>query len=107
MGHARFQDIVLYAIIIFIAAGVYGIFFLLGLDTLGTVFAGITLIGLLILDCCWLPSYLNRRKSRKYEKKYNVKEVKSDNVKYCLKCGSAMNIDLKFCTKCGQVFDLG
>jgi len=106
MGHARFQDFVVLVVMILIAGGVYGIFFLMGLESIGRVFAGITIVILIFLDCCLLPSYLKKRKSRKYKQKYKVKEVISKNVKYCPKCGSAMNIDLKYCTKCGQAFEL-
>ena len=69
MGHARFQDFVALLVIILIAGGVYGIFFLMGLESIGTVLAGITIFVLICLDCCFLPSYLQKRKSRKYEKK--------------------------------------
>ncbi len=112
MAHNRCIDTIEFIVALFIGLGVYGIFYLAGLQTLGTIFSIITIIGVCMLIC-----YLSNVVSNKSKKTYHLsippvneidpretiifKEVQ--NRLYCKNCGSEMKKGTKYCTECGKL----
>lgn len=105
MARNRWSDNLLIIVILVIALGVYGLFYLLGLPSLGTIFAVITIFVLCCLSC-YLPARWKKKKLDKYIAD-NPPDTRSlENFKYCLRCGAEMDKELKICTNCGQPFEI-
>ena len=99
------KDYLILFVIFAIALGVYGLFFLMGLPSLGTIFFVITIIVLCCLSCFY-PVMQKKKKLDKYIAN-NPPDTRSlENFKYCLRCGAEMVKELKTCTNCGQPFEI-
>lgn len=89
------------------ALGVYGLFFLLGLPSLGTGFFVVTIIIL----CC-LSLYIPARREKKKIDEYIANNPPDKTVltpeefKYCIRCNAAVDKSLKNCTNCGEPFEI-
>lgn len=121
MAHARWIDIIAFAIAGFIGVGVYGLFLLFGQQILGSIFALITWCGCCIFEY-WLPSALKKKKLKNYSsqqpqtQKISSNEIQkvsstsafngryTEDFKYCPKCAAKMKLTTKYCYECGFQF---
>lgn len=103
----RWQDNLIMAVILFIALGVWSLFSVGGLPSLGAILSFTTFFVLCYL-CCFLPRKWKTKKLDKYKAALSPEEsVRSlEEFKYCIRCGAKMKRDVKICTNCGQPFEI-
>ena len=112
MTRNRCIDTIGIIIALFAGLGVYGIFYLLGLQTLGTIFLIITPIGI-----CMLMFYLinvvpykskkiyipPKPPAKEFDPRESIIFKEIQNPLFCKNCGSEMKKGTKFCTECGKL----
>ena len=123
MAHARWSDIIRFAIAGSAAVGVYYLFYYFRVETLGSVFAFITLTSICLLEY-YIPGLIKRKiknkqlekfqakqqqdpyeiRSKKQKRLDNIANLPSDSI-ICPKCGGIVKKGNKYCWGCGKDFE--